>query len=186
VSQIRKRLTYANVMSSIAVFLVLGGATAFAATQLEKESVGANQLKKAAVTPAKLSKASKATLTGPQGPKGATGAQGIQGFKGETGAAGTAVAYAKVGETGDVDATQSLGVTSANVTLASTGVYCFSNLPFGVHHVVASSQFALVEVNVVVKAGGFGGCPASAQVGVESWNIETNAERNAPFYILFN
>ena len=28
---IRKRLTYANVMSSIAVFLVLGGATAFAA-----------------------------------------------------------------------------------------------------------------------------------------------------------
>ena len=31
VKQIRKRLTYANVMSSIAVFLVLGGATAFAA-----------------------------------------------------------------------------------------------------------------------------------------------------------
>ena len=31
--QIRKRLTYANVMSSIAVFLVLGGATAFAANE---------------------------------------------------------------------------------------------------------------------------------------------------------
>ena len=40
--QIRKRLTYANVMSSLAVFLVLGGATAFAATQLAKNSVGTN------------------------------------------------------------------------------------------------------------------------------------------------
>jgi hypothetical protein len=38
--QIRKRLTYANVMSSIAVFLVLGGATALAAGQLGKNSVG--------------------------------------------------------------------------------------------------------------------------------------------------
>lgn len=54
--QIRKRLTYANVMSSIAVFLVLGGATAFAASQLGKNSVGTKQLKKNAVTAAKLKK----------------------------------------------------------------------------------------------------------------------------------
>lgn len=51
--QIRKRLTYANVMSSIAVFLVLGG-SAFAATQLAKNSVGSKQLKKNAVTAAKI------------------------------------------------------------------------------------------------------------------------------------
>lgn len=91
-SQIRKRLTYANVISTIALFLVLGGATAFAASQLEKESVGANQLKKGAVTPAKLSKASKATLTGPagaQGPKGAPGAPGSPGIQGPKGDAGT-------------------------------------------------------------------------------------------------
>ena len=54
--QIRKRLTYANVMSSIAVFLVLGGATALAATQLAKNSVGTKQLKKNAVTAAKIKK----------------------------------------------------------------------------------------------------------------------------------
>jgi hypothetical protein len=41
-------------MSSIAVFLVLGGATAFAASQLGKNSVGTNQLKKNAVTAAKI------------------------------------------------------------------------------------------------------------------------------------
>ena len=54
--QIRKRLTYANVMSSIAVFLVLGGATAFAAVHLGKNSVGTKQLKKNAVTAAKIKK----------------------------------------------------------------------------------------------------------------------------------
>lgn len=51
--QLRKRITYANVMSSIAVFLVLGGATAIAAG-LAKNSVGSKQLKKNAVTTAKL------------------------------------------------------------------------------------------------------------------------------------
>ncbi len=54
--QIRKRLTYANVMSSIAVFLVLGGATAIAANQLGKNSVGSKQLKKNSVTAAKTKK----------------------------------------------------------------------------------------------------------------------------------
>ena len=54
--QIRKRLTYANVMSSIAVFLVLGGATAIRRWQLGKNSVGTKQLKKNAVTAAKIKK----------------------------------------------------------------------------------------------------------------------------------
>lgn len=49
--QIRKRLTYANVMSSIAVFLILGGATAFAATK-----IGANQLKANSVKTGKIVK----------------------------------------------------------------------------------------------------------------------------------
>jgi hypothetical protein len=56
VKKIRKRLTYANVMSSIAVFLILGGASAFAASQLGKNSVGTKQLKKNAVTAAKIKK----------------------------------------------------------------------------------------------------------------------------------
>lgn len=56
--QIRKRITYANVMSSLAVFLVLGGATAFAANQLGKNSVGSKQIKKNAVSGAKLKKSS--------------------------------------------------------------------------------------------------------------------------------
>ena len=54
--QVRKRLTYANVVSSIALFFVLTGATAFAANQLAKNSVGKKQLKAGAVTTAKLKK----------------------------------------------------------------------------------------------------------------------------------
>jgi len=53
--QIRKRLTYANAMSSIAVFLMLGGATAIAAkTVLPKNSVGPKQIKKNAVNGQKI------------------------------------------------------------------------------------------------------------------------------------
>jgi hypothetical protein len=59
VKQIRKRFTYANVMSSIAVFLILGGATAFAATkigssQLKANSVLTGKIKKEAVTAGKI------------------------------------------------------------------------------------------------------------------------------------
>ena len=52
--RLRKRLTYANVMSSIAVFLVLGGGAAFAAGKLAKNSVGTKQLKNNAVTTKKI------------------------------------------------------------------------------------------------------------------------------------
>jgi hypothetical protein len=88
---VRKRLTYANVMSSIAVFLVLAGGTAFAASQLGKETVGAKQLKKEAVSLAKINAAAKKSLkggTGPAGPKGATGPQGPKGDKGDKGDTG--------------------------------------------------------------------------------------------------
>lgn len=54
--QIRKRLTYANVLSTLTAFAVLAGGTAFAASQLAKNSVGKKQLKANAVTTAKIKK----------------------------------------------------------------------------------------------------------------------------------
>jgi Collagen triple helix repeat (20 copies) len=86
--RIRGKLTYCNVIATLCLFLLVGGGTAFAAGQLEKESVGTRQLKKEAVTPVKLSKASKAALTGPAGPAGAKGATGLQGPKGDKGEKG--------------------------------------------------------------------------------------------------
>jgi hypothetical protein len=49
----RPRLTYANVTATLALFIVLGG-SAFAATQVGRNSVGNVQLKNNAVTGAKV------------------------------------------------------------------------------------------------------------------------------------
>jgi hypothetical protein len=56
VHQLRKRLTYANVVSTLCLFLLLGGGAAFAATKLGKNSVGTKQLKARSVTGAKIKK----------------------------------------------------------------------------------------------------------------------------------
>lgn len=55
-SRIRERITYANVASTIALFLALGGATAFAAVNLGKNSVGTRELKPNAVKTGQLAK----------------------------------------------------------------------------------------------------------------------------------
>jgi hypothetical protein len=78
VKHIRKRITYANVMSSIAVFLVLGGATAYAAkkigsNEIKGNSITTGKIKKNAVTASKIKKNSIITakikngaVTGPK------------------------------------------------------------------------------------------------------------------------
>lgn len=58
--RIRDKLTYANVMSTLCLFLLLGGG-AYAASHLGKNTVGAKQLKKNSVTGAKVK---DQTLTG--------------------------------------------------------------------------------------------------------------------------
>jgi hypothetical protein len=50
---LRSRLTYANVMATIAVFVALGGSS-YAAMKLPNDSVGTNQLKESSVSTAKL------------------------------------------------------------------------------------------------------------------------------------
>ncbi len=55
------RPTYANVVSTLCLFLLLGGASALAATQLAKNSVGTKQIKKNAVAAAKIKNAAVTT-----------------------------------------------------------------------------------------------------------------------------
>jgi hypothetical protein len=68
----RPRLSYANVVATLALFIALGGAS-YAALKLPKNSVGAKQLKKNAVTGPKIkgqaitaAKIKSGTLTGSQ------------------------------------------------------------------------------------------------------------------------
>ncbi|HEY8815154.1 MAG TPA: hypothetical protein VIP57_08630 [Candidatus Dormibacteraeota bacterium] len=101
--------TFANVISSLALFLALGGAGAWAATSLPASSVGTAQLKNGAVTAKKVRRGSLLAsdfksgqlptgatgATGAVGPQGATGPRGLQGDTGDRGAQGAQ------GETGE-------------------------------------------------------------------------------------
>ena len=96
-SRLRARLTYANVMATIAVFVALGG-TSYAALQLPKGSVGPKQLKRNSVTSPKVKRGSlllndfkasqHALLRGPEGPQGPQGLQGGTGAQGDVGPTG--------------------------------------------------------------------------------------------------
>ncbi len=52
--RLRNKLTYSNVVSTLCLFLLVGGGAAFAANNLGKNSVGSKQLKRNAVRTAKI------------------------------------------------------------------------------------------------------------------------------------
>jgi|SRR6476646_2155465 len=81
--RVRSKLSYANVVSTICLFVVLGG-TAYAASQLPRNSVGTKQLKNGAVSLAKINSAAKSALKGAAGAPGAAGAAGAAGKNGAT------------------------------------------------------------------------------------------------------
>jgi hypothetical protein len=80
---LRKRLTYANVTATLAVFMVLGGG-AYAATQLPRNSVGSRQLRSNAVSSSKVKDRSLLARDFKAGqlPRGATGQPGQPGQPG--------------------------------------------------------------------------------------------------------
>jgi hypothetical protein len=82
------RLSYANVIATVALFAALGGSS-YAALNLPKASVGPKQLKKNSVSSPKVKRGSllvsdfkasqRASLRGPQGPEGPRGEVGPSG-----------------------------------------------------------------------------------------------------------
>jgi hypothetical protein len=128
-SKLRSRLTYANVISSIALFCALAGG-AYAATQLPKNSVDTKQLKKNAVTSPKVK---DGTLLGkdfkagqlPAGARGEQGQEGKQGAKGETGSRGPSNAYT------DFTATQIQIAPSPGTVAATIAIPAGSWVIFG-------------------------------------------------------
>jgi hypothetical protein len=72
---LRQRLTYANVVSTLCLFILLGG-SAYAVTRLSANSVGTRQIKNRAVTLVKIAPRAQRSLRGHRGPTGRDGAQG--------------------------------------------------------------------------------------------------------------
>jgi hypothetical protein len=167
VKQIRKRLTYANVMSSIAVFLILGGATAFAA-----KKIGTNQLKGRSVTAAKIKKNAVTASKIKKGEKIAAGSVDAT----ELAAGFVAPTAEKLSHSANISAggtvlAGSLGIAQANVTHTSTGFYCFSGLtpsPVGGVATIDYSE-AGEDVTIQLDTGQPPGvlCPAGTQAFVD-------------------
>jgi hypothetical protein len=168
-------------MSSIAVFLILGGATAFAA-----KKIGSNQLKGGSVTTTKIkrnavtaSKIKQSSITTAKIAKGAVtnekiAAGSVDATKLAAGfvapAAEKLTHSANVSFTGTVLA-GSLGIAQANVTHTSTGFYCFSGLspaPVGGVATVDYSE-AGKDVTIQFDTGQPPGtlCPAGTQAFVD-------------------
>lgn len=118
------RVSFANVVSSLALFVALGG-TGYAAVALPNNSVGTSQLKKSAVTSAKIRDRSLKAVDFAAGqiPAGPAGAKGATGDKGGTGTVGPAGPTGLTGPAG-APATALWAVVNASGTLArgSTGV----------------------------------------------------------------
>jgi hypothetical protein len=99
-SHLRRHLTYANVVATLALFFALSTGGAFAASklltgkQIKNGTVTANDLAKSSVTSKQLKNGTVAradlapgvATSGPTGPKGDTGAQGPAGPAGSSGA----------------------------------------------------------------------------------------------------
>lgn len=135
-SRLRSAFTYANTVSTIALFLVLAGGAAYAAIKIPNNSVGTKQIKNGAVTKGKISASAQAALKGNAGPRGLQGIQGIQGIQGvagnpaayptvlpsgrtETGAFAVRFLAAGTDSTGDAEVSFPLPLSSA-----PTGIFC--------------------------------------------------------------
>lgn len=142
---LRDKLTYANVISTLCLFMLLGGG-AYAASQLSKNSVGAKQLKNNAVTGKKIKKATidaskltPAAVSALKGAKGDPGPLGPQGLQGVTNGG----AYASVDlEGGEEPLFAGNHPGFAAVKRVATGIYCFTPIPgTNVEHPLASVDF---------------------------------------------
>lgn len=188
--EIRKRLTYANVMSSIAVFLLLGGGAALAARQKARR-IGTNQIKASAITTGKIkdgavtsSKLAPGSVDGSKLTDGSVSTQKLAGQAIGTGqlqndsvngdkvaestlsevpSANSAnpSAFAKVASNGVVDAANSKAITSPNVSHPATGVYCVNVSSFNPRGGQVTSGETTAQI-VTIAVGGSGPCPQVA------------------------
>ena len=153
-ARIRPHLTYANVVSTLCLFVVLGGSAVALDVVPFARNAGEVDGLSASSTPKKnqllaLSKSRKlprsvlpSGLTGPPGPAGERGPQGEHGPEGpvglpggqgppgppgdkcETGTSGTALGFARVRSDGTLDVARSLNVVASEQDGGNPGIYC--------------------------------------------------------------
>jgi hypothetical protein len=136
VGRLRKKLNYANVMATVAVFLALAGG----AWAISKNSVGPRQIRPDAVRSSELKTgavksrdvAAAAIGTDKLADNAATGAKVDEGTLGEVpraALAGGPSLFARVTPNGDVIEENSRGVTDAMIEQIASGTYCVHDVP---------------------------------------------------------
>jgi putative transposon-encoded protein len=156
-AKVRSRLTYANVLATVALFVALGG-TGYAVISLPKNSVGKRQIERKAVRSPEaynlrlrdFKKGQRAKL------KGDPGQQGIQGEQGPQGEPGTARAYAVIDPDGCTTAAGSCSIFQAKNVVgarrAQPGFYCVTVGP-GIDRLTAGSMAGVDWDGTTVPAG---------------------------------
>lgn len=180
---LRKRLTYANVVATLAlVFSMTGGAMA-----AKHYLINSTQQINPKVIRALKGKEGPRGARGNEGPEGKEGAAGEEGKQGPSGeesqqeAPAGALAYAHIEEDGTIDTEHtSSNIADTNVKKVGTGDYEFTGLPFEVHTVTVTLGFG-VEVNEDAYATVSGS--NSAEVSLYD---QTGAEADGNFYVVFN
>jgi Collagen triple helix repeat (20 copies) len=207
-TKVRNRLTYANVMATIAVFIALGG-TSIAAVSLKRNSVKGKHIAANAVTSPKVADGSLLArdfaggqlpqgdqgLQGPKGDEGAPGrpgepgAPGTPGSPGAPGAPGSAVAYASVNSDGTFNPVGSKNITASSkrdtgVVGPFPGQYCLDvSVPF--EHVVATVHSdSRGEISAGWTPGGRSGCPAGTDAHIITAGSD-GTEAGAHFSVIF-
>ncbi len=179
--RIRKRLTFANVVACIALFVALGGAS-YAATRLPKNSVGSKQLKKNAVTTAKIK---NGAVTGAKIKTSSLGtvpnASSLGGLPASSYAIRSAVILGKGQILGQAE-----GIAESNISVPNAGLVCISGLNPAPKTAVASLAFEAstgAEVFVAINPT-LGGC-AGKQVAIATEKAGGGFQAN-PFAVIIH
>jgi hypothetical protein len=125
------RLTYANIVATVAMFCALGGG-AYAAVTLPAASVGTQQLKQHVVTPDKLAPSALRLL------KTVPGSRGVQGLAGQPGPAGSA---GPQGPAGPAGAAGAAGQRGPSDLYSSHGTLDITDLPAGNYQLQAKLTY---------------------------------------------
>lgn len=191
ISRLRQRLTYANVVSTFALFLVLTGGAAYAAKKigshdLRGSSVTTAKIRRGAVTTAKIRNG--AVKTAKIAPGNVTnGKLAIGSVTAEKLAPGFVAPTAeKLARSANISATGtvligSLGIAQANVSHTFTGFYCFSGLTPPPVGGVATIDYSESGENILIQFDTGQGpvCPVGTQAFVNTRKLITTSKSEA-------
>jgi hypothetical protein len=179
----RSRLSFANVMSIIAVFIALGG-TSYAAIKIPKNSVSSSQIKTGAVASSDVKDGAlkKVDFKASDLPIGPTGPQGLQGAKGDKGTDGTNGAPGTIGAV-----TVQTTVAATDLTAGNKASFTAS-CPAGQQAIAGGgrgddnqSQFTNVgSSRPALSTTSPANEPPPAGQGFDGWRITVNAISGAP------